>query len=104
MRLPKAIKAIELLGNLASRDYEQDPGKVWHLIDDLQRELKVLRRKFGYEVDRPAASAPIAITAKDPASPAYGGSEWSDVNEAFEALIAGSPAVAKDLLKRALGS
>ena len=46
-RLPKAVKAIELLGNLASRDYERSADEVRALLDQLYDAVEGVADEFG---------------------------------------------------------
>jgi len=107
-RFPKAIKAIQLLGNLASNDYDPDPERQRAMLSGIEDELDVLIEKYGIELLPDAEPEFEEDLSKDIGdglkSPAYGGDEWGMVGKAYEHLIDDEFDEAQELLKQALGS
>jgi len=95
-RFPKAIKAIQLLGNLASNDYDPDPERQREMLNGIEEELDVLIEKYGIEL--------LPDAEPEATSPPYGGEEWDKVNRAYEHLIADEFDEAQELLANVLGS
>ena len=97
VRLPKAVKAISLLTNLASRDYEYTREDRAHLLGVLDAAVADVSEAFGMDVTP-------SIVVEDPKVGPYGGSEWAAANEALEKLVDGDTEGALQALRRALGN
>ena len=65
IRLPKAIKAIELLGNLSSRDYEYTDEQRDALFQQLDDAVDGIAKRFGLGEKEPSA-APSATPVQSP--------------------------------------
>lgn len=109
VRFPKALKAVELLANLAGRDYDPLMSTVKPAIEQLYTQLNQIEDVFGLsgapEAPTAAPEAPVR-PSEAPVSgldtPDYGGSEWQDVSWALDSLITGDHKKARELLVRAL--
>lgn len=106
-RLPKAVKAIELLGNLSNKStYEWHAGQVDDMLDQLGAALDEVMDRFGVPAEAPAPAAPIEVPLKESdadthryepktalpetswRSPAIDGVDRRDIRAALERLTA----------------
>lgn len=109
IRLPKAVKAIELLANLARKgDYAWTNAVLQDMTDQLDAAFDVVASAFGIELDQegapPGGYAPGMLSANeivdDYEHKAAAYDQRSEVRWAYDALSRGDNELAKDRLRR----
>lgn len=93
VRLPNAIKAIELIGNLAGRDYESTKAESRALVDELYDSVDLVADLFGVESAAPAPE--VEAEAERPVRK----SDRDEVRWAYDALRRGDTELAVGRLK-----
>jgi hypothetical protein len=105
VRLPKAVKSIELLQNLSRKsDYEYSTTERREMLDALYDAVDEVADAFGAP---PADGAPLADGAAEPeAAPTPGGEvaldQRSEVRWAHDALRRGDKKLAENRLRRVI--
>lgn len=111
-RVPKALEAIRLIGQLGSSNYESTTDEVSEINDVLTDSLDTAMLELGYvKAPQPTATAantPTGYEAPDPVKSEIittpTGPEWAMIGEALEALNEGHTEVAKAKLLEALSN
>lgn len=112
-RLPKAVKAVELLANLARKsDYAWTPAELQAMLDQLDDAVDMVATAFGASVPTaPTAEAPAAKDGPDttqrsetagPAEVAVKIDQRAEVRWAYDALKRGDRELAKNRIERVI--
>lgn len=86
-RVRKAAKAIELIGNGASRDYQTRPEEVTELLTDVRAALHAVEARYAKHLG--TSVAPVATVTPEPASATDAETFAADSLEAWRAECAG---------------
>ena len=100
-RLPKATKAVKLLGNLSRKgQYEYTHLEAQQLIKELQAEVTTLADKFKVTTTapEPTTTAPTKLTEGE-----LDRNDRGDVTWAYEMLLRGQKDEAKKMLHKVVG-
>jgi hypothetical protein len=101
-RLPKATKAVKLLGNLSRKgQYEYTHLEAQQLIKELQAEVNTLADKFKVTTTAPE---PIVTAPTKPTEGRLDMKDRGDVAWAYDMLIRGKTDEAKKMLHRVVGN
>lgn len=105
-RLPKAVKAVELLGNLARYEHsEQEAKDLVNAIGDAADDLDAIFAKRWSWADTPAPTEPAPpprATSVPPGTADGGASFEAEVRWALDAIKRGDTKLAENRLKRIL--
>jgi hypothetical protein len=101
-RLPKATKAVKLLGNLSRKgQYEYTHLEAQQLIKELQAEVTTLADKFKVTTTAPE---PTTTAPTKPTEGRLDMNDRGDVAWAYEMLLRGKTDDAKKMLHRVVGN
>lgn len=101
-RVPKALEAIRLIGQLGSANYESTTEEVAEINEVMTDSLNSAMTELGY-IKTPDASATAVAEPTEPvARTTVTGPEWSLISQAYEALLDGDPDLAEEKLKEAI--
>ena len=100
-RLPKATKAVKLLGNLSRKgQYEYTHLEAQQLIKELQAEVTTLADKFKVTTTAPE---PTTTAPTKPTESELDRNDRGDVTWAYEMLLRGQKDEAKKMLHKVVG-
>ena len=102
-RLPKAIKAIDLLANLSNKSsYAWTTLEVNVMLDELEASLATVYEAFDVKVDEPGVDAPAALAPEPDGVVAI--DQRHEVKWAYDCLKRGDATTAKARLHRVLSA
>lgn len=105
-RLPKAVKAVELLANLSRKsDYAWTSPELQSMVDQLEDALDMVLQSFGVPTTGEPEPAPAPLPAKPAADGqlAVGIDQRAEVRWAHDALRRGDKELAENRLTRVIG-
>lgn len=103
-RVPKALKAIELLGNLASHNYESSPEEQEEMIGQLLHQVDLVVLEFGLVkkvIPEPEYSDEVQLTSEEHLKLING--LGYHIGRAIEEITDGKPEEAKSRLLEIMG-
>ncbi len=77
-RVGKAAKAVALIGNGASRDYETTPEEIASLLNEIGEALAAVRARYAKALGEPEPLAEIIPPPAEPAAPAKRPAVWRE--------------------------
>ena len=102
-RLPKAVKAVELLANLSRRqDYEWLPAELQGMLDQLDDAVDMVSEAFGAGVKASPAPAPAPVEVVEAPGGRVEIDQRAEVRWAYDALKRGDMMFAKDRMQRVI--
>ena len=100
-RIQKAIKSIQLVGNLSRSQYEYSTQEAHQLIADLDAEIDKLRKLYKIDQLRTNTSGDLKPDP-DPEIEQASGESLSWASWALDRLLMGDPKAAKEMLIKAI--
>ena len=100
-RIQKAIKSIQLVGNLSRSQYEYSTQEAHQLIADLEVEVNKLRKLYKIEQVRSNTSGDLKQDP-DPEIEQAAPEALSWASWALDRLLFGDPKAAKEMLQKAI--
>ena len=100
-RIQKAIKSIQLVGNLSRSQYEYSTQEAHQLIADLEVEVNKLRKLYKIEQVRTNTSGDLKQDP-DPEIEQAAPEALSWASWALDRLLFGDPKAAKEMLQKAI--
>ena len=100
-RIQKAIKSIQLVGNLSRSQYEYSTQEAHQLIADLDTEVDKLRKLYKIDQLRTNTSGDLKPDP-DPEIEQASGESLSWASWALDRLLMGDPKAAKEMLIKAI--
>lgn len=100
-RIQKAIKSIQLVGNLSRSQYEFTSLEAQQLIEDLEVEVNKLRKLYKIEQVRSQTSGDLKPDP-DPEIEQAAPEALSWASWALDRLLFGDPKAAKEMLQKAI--
>ena len=102
-RLPKAVKAVELLANLSRRqDYEWLPAELQGMLDQLDDAVDMVSEAFGAGVKASPVPAPAPVEVVEAPGGRVEIDQRAEVRWAYDALKRGDMMFAKDRMQRVI--